>query len=92
MNKKNNFKKHFAFDFDDTLVDGRLFCGETIARSFAKLIPDIDQKAVIELHDKIRGRAIPDLYIDIAKKMNLKIDMRSNLEKLLKDWLANPNI
>lgn len=81
--KKNLFKKHFVFDLDDTLVDGRLFCGETIARSLAKLIPDVNKDLVITLHDNIRGAAVPDLYKGIVEQMKLKIDLKEDLTKLL---------
>jgi len=83
MSNINNFKKHFVFDLDDTLVDGRFFCGETLARSFAVFIPDIDKNLVITLHDQLHGTAVPELYTEIAKMMNLKLDMKKNLPKLL---------
>lgn len=81
---KNSFKNHFAFDLDDTLVDGRLFCGETIARSLAKLIPDINKDLVIAIHDNIRGAAVPDLYKETIKQMGLNLDPAKDLKKLLK--------
>ena len=84
MKTKNQYKKHFVFDLDDTLVDGRLFCGETIARSFEKLIPNVNKKLVIMIHEKIRGAAIPDLYKEIAKELNLNLDIEKNLEELLR--------
>ena len=82
--KKNTFKKHFVFDLDDTLVDGRLFCGETIARSLAKLIPDVNKDLVVTIHDNIRGAAVPDLYKQTIEQMNLKLDIKKDLKNLLK--------
>ena len=35
-------KKYFVFDLDDTLVDGRQFCGETIARVITHFEPSAD--------------------------------------------------
>jgi phosphoglycolate phosphatase len=84
MSKTNNFKNHFVFDLDDTLVDGRQFCGETIARSFEKIIPDVDKELVISMHENIRGIAIPDLYREIAKELKLDIDIDKELEELLR--------
>jgi phosphoglycolate phosphatase len=84
MNKQNGFKQHFVFDLDDTLVDGRQFCGETIARSFEKIIPDVNKELVIAIHEIIRGKAIPDLYKEIAKELKLDLDVEKNLEELLR--------
>lgn len=82
--RKNVFKKHFVFDLDDTLVDGRLFCGETLARSLARLIPDVNKDLVITIHDNIRGAAVPDLYEEVARQMKLNIDLNKQLKTLLK--------
>lgn len=71
----NSFKQAFVFDIDDTLVDGRQFCGETIARVITKHFPKADFDAIVKLHEEIRGRTIEDLYVDILKELNLKADV-----------------
>lgn len=78
--KPHSFKNAFVFDLDDTLVDGRQFCGETIARVITNVDPTINFDMVVQLHESIRGMTIEDLYIHILKKLNLKADVA----KLLK--------
>lgn len=52
---KNSFKKHFAFDFDDTLVDGRQFCGECMARAINKFHSEVNPDLVVAFHESVRG-------------------------------------
>jgi len=73
-------KKHFVFDLDDTLVDGRLFCGDTMARTINHFEPSVDKQAIIDLHEKIRGRTITDLYEAAIKKFELKTPLKDLLE------------
>lgn len=77
--KKSEIKKVFVFDLDDTLVDGRKFCGETIARAITSQVPSADFEAICQLHDAIRGMAIEDLYVTILKDMNIKADIKKLL-------------
>ncbi|MBI2357039.1 HAD hydrolase-like protein [Candidatus Dojkabacteria bacterium] len=69
-------KNAFVFDLDDTLVDGRQFCGETIARVITAYEPSVNFDLVCELHESIKGRAIEDLYKFILKKVNVKADIK----------------
>ncbi len=80
MKTKNQYKKHFVFDLDDTLIDGRGFCGESMVRAIQKLEPDINDKLIITLHETYRGATIVDLYKTAIKELGLK----SKLEDLLK--------
>lgn len=75
-----SFKNAFVFDLDDTLVDGRQFCGETIARVITSVNPSVNFEEVVQIHESIRGMAIEDLYIQIIKKLNIK----ANVQELLK--------
>ena len=77
---KHSFKNAFVFDLDDTLVDGRQFCGETIARVITNVDPSVNFDTVVQLHETIRGMTIEDLYLHILKKLNLK----ANVSELLK--------
>lgn len=77
--KRSTIKQAFVFDLDDTLVDGRRFCGETIARAITSQIPSANFDLICQMHDSIRGLAIDDLYITILKELNLK----GNLKKML---------
>lgn len=78
--KKNNTKNYFVFDFDDTLVDGREFCGETIARAITQLHPEANFELIVKIHESIRGMAIRDLYEYILKELNLEL----SIDELLK--------
>lgn len=73
-------KNAFVFDLDDTLVDGRQFCGETIARVITNANPSINFDVVVQLHESIRGMTIEDLYVYITKKLNIKTDIKKLLE------------
>ncbi len=79
--KSSTFKNAFVFDLDDTLVDGRQFCGETIARVLTEVDPTVNFDLVCQLHESIRGLTIEDLYEYIAKKVNVKIDMERFLKR-----------
>lgn len=76
-------KEAFVFDLDDTLVDGRRFCGETIARVITKIDPKVDFNMIVELHDAIKGLAIEDLYKRITQEIGLKYDINEllNMDK-----------
>jgi phosphoglycolate phosphatase len=74
------FKNAFVFDLDDTLVDGRQFCAETIARVITNVEPSIDFNEVVLLHESARGMTIRDLYNHILKELNVETD----IEQLLK--------
>lgn len=77
--KPKGFKNAFVFDLDDTLVDGRQFCGETIARVITNVDPSVSFELVCELHENIRGMTIEDLYLDIMKKVGVKADLKKLL-------------
>lgn len=79
-NNNNSFKNAFVFDLDDTLVDGRQFCGETIARVITEVDPSVNFDLICQLHESIRGLTIEDLYTYILKKVSVKAD----IQKLLK--------
>ena len=76
----NYFKNAFVFDLDETLIDGRQFCGETVARVVTSINPSIDFDTVVKFHDSIRGNAMEDMYSQAIKTFNLK----SNVFNLLK--------
>jgi HAD superfamily hydrolase (TIGR01662 family) len=78
---RRGFKKAFVFDLDDTLIDGRQFCGETIARVITGVDPSIDFDYVCELHDSVKGMTIVDLYKYILKKVGLKADIKELLRQ-----------
>ncbi len=77
--KKSPVKQAFVFDLDDTLVDGRRFCGETIARAITSQVPSADFELICQLHDSIKGLAIEDLYYSILKQLNIKADVKKLL-------------
>lgn len=77
--KKSTVKQAFVFDLDDTLVDGRRFCGETIARAITSQIPSADFELICQMHDSIKGLAIEDLYHTILKQLNIKADVKKLL-------------
>lgn len=80
-NKPHAFKNAFVFDLDDTLIDGRQFCGETMARVITSFDPSVNFDRVVELHESIRGLTIVDLYLHAIKTFNLKIEMSDLLAK-----------
>jgi phosphoglycolate phosphatase len=84
-------KKYFVFDLDDTLVDGRQFCGETIARAVTQMHPDVDFNLVVHLHESIRGMTIVDLYKVIIKELAIDADIDQLLELDKKIQLENIN-
>lgn len=77
---KSSVKKHFVFDLDDTLVDGRQFCGETMARAITQLEPQVNFDLVVKMHDSIRGLAVTDLYKTILSELSLSTDIPKLLE------------
>lgn len=76
---KNPIKQHFVFDLDETLVDSREFCGETIARVIKHYHPDNASNQVKMLHDMYGGAAIVDHY----KRMIQKFGLTTGIETLL---------
>ena len=79
MSDTTSFKKHFVFDLDDTLIDGRLFCGESMARAITQLEPHVNAKLVVDFHESVRGATIEDLFKMAIEEFGLK----SKLEDLL---------
>ncbi len=77
----SQYKSAFVFDLDDTLIDVRQFCGETIARTIASVEPSVDFQLVIQMHDSIKGLVIEDLYRYILDKLNIKADIADLLKK-----------
>lgn len=82
--RKNGIKTHFVFDLDDTLIDGRQFCGETIAEAISKFVPDASRELIINMHEIIHGKAITDLYKEIIKTLKIPVDIKKTLPALLK--------
>lgn len=80
IDKPTVLKNAFVFDLDDTLVDGRAFCGETIARVLTSVNPSVDFDLVCELHESIRGLTIEDLYTHITKKVGINVPLTKLLE------------
>ncbi|WKZ30396.1 MAG: HAD family hydrolase [Candidatus Dojkabacteria bacterium] len=78
--EKQTFKQHFVFDLDDTLVDGRQFCGETMARAITQLAPDVNFDLIVKIHDSIRGMIIEDLYRTTLKEINRDLDVQKLLD------------
>jgi HAD superfamily hydrolase (TIGR01662 family) len=78
--KRSGVKKAFVFDLDDTLVDGRNFCGETIARAITAQVPSANFELICQIHDSIKGMSIEDLYLTILKELDLKVDVKKLLE------------
>jgi len=86
----NNKKEVFVFDLDDTLVDGRQFCGETIAKVIIEKDPKQSFEVICNLHTNIRGLTIEDLYIKISKELGLNLEIS---ELLKRDFeIQNENI
>lgn len=81
MTANNTKKIHFIFDVDDTLVDGRLFCGETMSRSINKFEPEVKAELIVNLHEAIRGGTIVDLYRRAIEEFSLKTPIESLLEE-----------
>lgn len=77
---QSHFKKAFVFDLDETLVDGRQFCGETIARVITNKFPSVNFDYVCAIHDSIRGQSIADLYAETLKRL----DLRADIEELVR--------
>ncbi len=78
---KNITKKHFVFDLDETLVDSREFCSETIARVLKHFNSDIDEEKVVALHDKFGGSTIVDHYERMRRDFNIDVPIKRLLDK-----------
>ena len=76
-------KKYFVFDLDDTLVDGRQFCGETIARVITSFEPSADFYQIVKMHEELHGLAVTDLYDQILKGMNLDKNLSVKMDEIL---------
>jgi HAD superfamily hydrolase (TIGR01509 family) len=76
-------KKYFVFDLDDTLVDGRQFCGETIARVITHFEPSADFYQIVKMHEELHGLAITDLYDQILKDQKLNGKLAGKMGEIL---------
>ncbi len=76
----SKYKQHFVFDLDDTLIDGRQFCGETMALAIVQLESKVNQQEVIDLHEVYRGGMVVDLYTTVLAEMKLELDLDKLLE------------
>ena len=76
-------KKYFVFDLDDTLVDGRQFCGETIARVITYFEPKADFYQIVKMHEELHGLAIPDLYERITKQLGIYEKLADKMDEML---------
>lgn len=77
------FKKYFVFDLDDTLVDGRQFCGETIARVITHFEPSADFYQIVKMHEELHGLAVTDLYDQITKQLGLDKKLAGKMDEML---------
>lgn len=77
------FKNFFVFDLDDTLVDGRQFCGETIARTISHFEPKADFYKIVKLHEEMHGLSITDLYDNIIHELNLDKKLIPKMDQML---------
>lgn len=77
-------KKYFVFDLDDTLVDGRQFCGETIARVITHFEPEANFYKVVKLHEEMHGLVITDLYDNILRELGLHGKLSGKIPEMLK--------
>lgn len=77
------FKKYFVFDLDDTLVDGRQFCGETIARVITHFEPAANFYQIVRMHEELHGLAVVDLYDQILKETGLDQKLGSRVDEML---------
>ncbi len=78
-----SFKNYFVFDLDDTLVDGRQFCGETIARVITHFEPEADFYRIVKLHEESHGLVIIDLYENILRDLGLHSKLSSKIDEML---------
>jgi HAD superfamily hydrolase (TIGR01509 family) len=76
-------KKYFVFDLDDTLVDGRQFCGETIARVITHFEPSADFYQIVKMHEELHGLAITDLYDQITRQTGLHGKLVNKMDDML---------
>ncbi|MBN1263093.1 MAG: HAD hydrolase-like protein [Candidatus Pacebacteria bacterium] len=74
-------KNRLVFDFDDTLADGQVFCGQTMAQTVIFFESQIDPRSIIRHHYSERGRSIVELYRSAIKKFNLKTPIDELLQK-----------
>ncbi len=79
----NSFKNYFVFDLDDTLVDGREFCGETIAQVITTFEPSADFYQIVKIHEEIHGLAVTDLYTQTLKELGLEDKLADKMDTML---------
>lgn len=77
------FKNYFVFDLDDTLVDGRQFCGETIARVITHFDNTADFYRIVKLHEEKHGLTIYDLYDSILRDIDLHKSLSTKIPEML---------
>ncbi len=80
---QTSFKNYFVFDLDDTLVDGRHFCGETIARVITHFDPKADFYKIVKLHEEKHGLVITDLYNEILRDLGLHSKLSTKIDEML---------
>lgn len=80
-----SIKNVFIFDLDETLVDGRGFCGETVARVITNNFTSVDFQEVVRMHDEFRGHTMHDMYSYITHVLKLEMDGISIEDLLLED-------
>ncbi len=71
----STYKKHFVFDTDDTLIDSRRFCGESMARVITKVRPDLNYNLIVDFHEAIRGATVHDLYLKAKEEFKISEDL-----------------
>jgi phosphoglycolate phosphatase len=80
MSNKQISKKHFVFDLDDTLIDGRQFCGESMVQAITANEPHVDTDDIMDFHERVRGQTVVDLYKAAIEKFDLKTDLNTLLK------------
>lgn len=71
-------KKHFVFDFDDTISSSYDFNQDMFYKTFLPYYPSIDEKLVRAIHKDNRGKGMDYLFKLVIDAFNLELD-----EKLL---------
>lgn len=73
-------KKYFVFDFDETLVDGKQFCGETLATVALRCGAGVEKERLVEFHDCRGGLTMKEMYEELKKEFKLM----ATVEEMLK--------
>ncbi len=71
-------KKHFVFDFDDTISSSYDFNQDMFYKTFLPYYPNIDETLVRAIHKDNRGKGMDYLFKLVIDALNLELD-----EKLL---------